>query len=77
MHHKQPPNDQISKVTFGFPHLLIFRLTDRRVAVAAQNRVHRPTYVEVILLGVVGVREIHDMPVAGGCGVRQAGSRRW
>lgn len=67
----------ISKVAFPFPHLLIFNLTDGRVAVAAQNWVDGPTDVEVILLGVVGVREIHDMPVAGGRGVRQAGSKRW
>lgn len=57
-------------------HLLIFHLTDRCMAVAAQNRVHWPTYVEVILLRVEGVRIIHDLPVAGRCGVRQAGSRR-
>lgn len=50
-------------------HLIVFHLTDGHVAVAAQHGVDRPTYVEVVLLGVEGVRIIHDLPVVGGCGV--------
>lgn len=46
----------------------VLHLAHRRVAVAAWNSVDRPTYVDVVLLQVHGVRQIHGMPVVSGGG---------
>lgn len=48
--------------------LYVLHLADGRLAVAAWDGVERPTYVDVILLQVQGVGQIHDLPVATGGG---------
>lgn len=46
----------------------VLHLADGRVAVAARHSVDGPAYVDVVLLQVRGVRQIHGVPVAAGGG---------
>lgn len=48
----------------------VFHLADGRIAVAAVHGDDGPTDVDVILLQIVDVRQIHHLPVRGG--TRQA-----
>lgn len=54
----------------------VLHLADRRMAVAAWYGADGPAHVDVVLLQVIGVRQIHGLPVAHGGGARQAGGRR-
>lgn len=51
-------------------HLIgyVLHLADGRVPVTAGYSVDRPTYVDVVLLQVHGVGQIHGLPVAAGGG---------
>lgn len=54
----------------------VFHLAHGRVAVAARHGVDGPTDVDVVLLQVAGVRQIHGLPVAAGAGASQAAGRQ-
>lgn len=54
----------------------VLHLADGRMTVAAWHSVDGPAYVDVVLLHVHGVRQIHGLPVCVGGGARQAGNEK-